>query len=88
MALDFPRLHCSEWLFLAGSAVIALSAVWTIAGRHSPPGLLGLARGEAGAEPDAPTASFWLDRFIHPRNVWLTAGLVALAASFVLLFVL
>jgi hypothetical protein len=79
-------LKCSEMTFLAGGALIVLSAVWAAAGYSSPPGALSVWRGTAQVwpEPVGRRRLIWLDRFISPHNVWLTAGLWLIVLAFLL----
>jgi hypothetical protein len=71
-----------SWLFIGGALFGASSAIWTIAGYRSPPGLVGLLRDDVEVYPSATKDSLWLDRFISARNVWLVAGIVMIAASY------
>ena len=71
-----------SWVFIGGALFGASSAIWTIAGYRSPPGLVGLLRDDVEVYPSATKDSLWLDRFISARNVWLVAGLVMIALSF------
>ena len=83
LILSRPQLLCREWVFFAGLGLVGLSAVWSLAGYRSPPGLLGLLRQDVQIYPSS-ARRFWMDRFIDPRNVWVIAGIVCVAASFVL----
>jgi hypothetical protein len=72
---------CGGNLFLGGIGLAIVSGVVTIAGRPSPPGVIGLFRPLPSPTDDEP-ARLWLDRFVTPRNVWLLAGLTLVAVSF------
>lgn len=77
-----PVSHCGAWLFGGGAVLGVVSALWTIAGYRSPPGIIALVRDELEVFPAADEDSMWLDRTISVHNTWLVAGLVMLAASF------
>jgi hypothetical protein len=82
--LGTAPVRCSEYVFLGGGLLAVLSSVWALAGYSSPPGVVSLLSGSAEVYPPPPDGRLWLDRFLHPGNVWLIAGLVAVAASFVM----
>ena len=82
--LGMPGPRSSEIVFLAGALLVILSSLWAIAGYESPPGVLSILSGRAEVYPSASPGRLWVDRFVHVRNVWLTAGFVAIAASFAL----
>ncbi len=76
--------RCSEWLFAGGVAMMLLSSLWALAGYGSPPGVISVFKGDAEVYPSAPPESLWVDRFVNVTNVWLTAGAVMVAISFLL----
>jgi hypothetical protein len=80
--LGFTTSRTSEIVFLTGALLALLSSLWALAGYRSPPGVLALIKGTAEVYPTAERGGFWIDRFIHVHNVWLTAGVVAVLASF------
>lgn len=82
--LGLPGPRSSEIVFLAGGLLVMLSSLWALAGYESPPGVLAIFSGQAEVYPSAPPGSLWVDRFVHLRNIWLTAGFVVMAASFVI----
>lgn len=71
-----------SWLFVGGALFAASSAVWTIAGYGSPPGVVGLLRDDVEVYPSAAKDCLWIDRFISARNIWLIAGLAMIVLSF------
>ncbi len=80
--LGRPLGECGGWIFQIGALLALLSAVWTIIGYDSPPGLVGLWSGKVEVYPTANEDSLWLDRFICPRNVWLVAGMLMTLIAF------
>lgn len=70
------------WLFLLGATVIVASFGFTIAGRRSPPGLLGLLRDMRPEPEPGEGRSFWMDRVLSTDNTWLIIGLTITAIAF------
>lgn len=73
---------CGGWIFTSGALIAVASALWTLAGYRSPPGLLGLLSGKVEIYPSAGEGSRWVDRFVSPHNVWLVAGLTMIAITY------